>query len=83
MGMPQGPQFFHLFYSRFHRFPQREKTYKAMNTKKQQNTESLEVLKAKKEKDGKLIRIGEWLLSGKSRELGCRITPDDMKSVLK
>ncbi len=54
-----------------------------MNTKKQQNTESLEVLKAKKEKDGKLIRIGEWLLNGKSRELGCRITPDDMKSVLK
>lgn len=54
-----------------------------MNTKKQQNTESLELLKAKKEKDGKLSRIGEWLLSGKSRELGCRITPDDMKSVLK
>ena len=41
-----------------------------MNTKKQQNTESLELLKAKKEKDGKLSRIGEWLLSGKSRELG-------------
>ena len=54
-----------------------------MNTKKQQNTESLEVLKAKKEKDGKLSRIGEWLLSGKGRELGWHITPDDMKAVLK
>lgn len=56
---------------------------KVMNTKKQQNTESLEVLKAKKEKDGKLSRIGEWLLSGKGRELGWHITPDDMKAVLK
>ena len=52
-------------------------------TKEEKKEEFDAFLREKKARDGRLNKLGEWLLSGKSRELGCRITPDDMKSVLK
>lgn len=43
----------------------------------------IKFLKEKKAKDGRLSKLGEWLLSGKGKQLGWKILPDDMKYILR
>ena len=52
-----------------------------METKEQREKDFIKYLKEKKAKDGKLSKIGEWFLSGKS--LGWEIEPKNMKYILK
>lgn len=40
-------------------------------------------MKEKKAKEGKLSKIGEWLLSGKAEELGWKVSQKNMKYILK
>ena len=35
------------------------------------------------EQTRKLSKIGQWLLSGKGKELGWKVSPENMKHVLK
>ncbi len=43
----------------------------------------IDFLKEKKAKEGKLSKIGEWLLSGKAEELGWKVSQKNMKYILK
>lgn len=52
-----------------------------METDKKKKQDFIKFLKEKKAKDGKLSKIGEWFLSGKS--LGWDIEPKNMKYILK
>ena len=52
-------------------------------TKEQKKADMAEFLKEKKAKDGKLSKIGEWLLSGKGKELGWKVSQENMKYILK
>lgn len=54
-----------------------------METKENKKQDSAEFLKEKKARDGRLSKIGEWLLSGKGKELGWTIAPENMKYILK
>ncbi len=49
--------------------------------KKEKTTDILNMLRAKKEKDGKLSKFGEWLLSGKST--GWVLEDENVKYVMK
>ncbi len=51
--------------------------------KKQRRQEIKEFLREKKARDGKLSKIGEWVLSGKSSELGLYVKPENMKYILR
>lgn len=50
--------------------------------KEQKRLSKLEFLKAKKARDGKLNKLGEWLLSIECKT-GWSVEPQDMKYVLK
>ena len=54
-----------------------------METKENKKQDSADFLKEKKARDGRLSKIGEWLLSGKGKELGWTIAPENMKYILK
>lgn len=61
-----------------------EKTRKkTIIMKNEDRQDFMEYLQGKKNKDGKLSKIGEWLLSGKSKELGWKVSPGNMKYILK
>lgn len=51
--------------------------------KEQKEQDFMEFLREKKARDGKLSKIGEYFLSGKGKELGWSIPPENMKYVLK
>lgn len=54
------------------------------NMKKDEDRkDSVEYLREKKAKDGRLSKIGEWLLSGKGKELGWKVSPENMKYILR
>ncbi len=43
----------------------------------------IRLLKDKKANGGKLSKIGEWFLSGKGKDLGWNVAPENMKYILK
>jgi hypothetical protein len=53
----------------------------ARKTKEQKEEEFIQFLKDKKAKDGKLSKIGEWFLSGKTT--GYTIDKKNMRYILK
>lgn len=56
---------------------------KENKTNKQTDDDFIKFLKEKKAKDGKLSKTGEWILSGKAKDLGLYVLPDNMKYILR
>lgn len=54
-----------------------------METKKTKEETKCNTTSGKKAKEGKLSKIGEWLLSGKGKELGWKVSQENMKYILK
>lgn len=54
-----------------------------METKKKNEQDFIKFLKEKKARDGKLSKMGEWMLSGKAKSLGLYVSPENMKYVMR
>lgn len=54
-----------------------------METKNTKEETKCNTTSGKKAKEGKLSKIGEWLLSGKGKELGWKVSQENMKYILK
>ena len=54
-----------------------------METTDKRKQDFMKFLEEKKAKDGRLSKIGEWMLSGKAKELGLYVLPENMKYILR